>query len=113
MVIGEGNTAVQIRDGITVEIRVGIRVEQGVASMSGDWGGEEGDPAERAGGSGGEPGVDAGGVEGVGAGREEAELVIALELRQADGAVCTFLQPRHYRFEGEDRELLDGRPLQP
>ena len=95
-------------------IRVRVRVEQEwVAAMRGDWGGEEGDPAEWAGGSGGEPGVDAGGVEGVGAGREEAELVITLELGQADGAIRSFFEPRHDGLEGEDRQLLYGRPLQP
>ena len=113
MIIRVSHAAVQIRVGIKVGIRVEIRVKIRVASISGDWGGEEGDSAERAGGSRGEPGIDAGGVEGMGAGRKEAELVIALELREADGAVCTFFEARHDSFEGEDRELLDGGTLQP
>lgn len=49
-------------------------------------GGERG-AAERASGAGAEPGVDAGGVEGVAAEREEAEAVAAVELAEADGAV--------------------------
>lgn len=47
----------------------------------------DGGAAERAGRRGSEPGVDALGVEGVAARREEAELVVRAEVGEADGAV--------------------------
>lgn len=47
----------------------------------------DGCAAERAGRRRSEPGVDALGVEGVAASREEAELVVRVKVREADGAV--------------------------
>ena len=51
------------------------------------FGGDNGGSAERAGEVRLKPGVDAFGVEGVAAEWEEAEEVVVVELREADGAV--------------------------
>ena len=67
---------------------------------------------------GGEPGIDAGGVEAVGAARQHTELVSLRERRQADGALLLSCPSFHQviqirrRRDGDGGQRLDGRLLQ-
>lgn len=73
---------------------------------------DEASPAERAGGVGEEPGVNAPEMEGMAAFREQPELVLRLELAQAHGAVKRVLNADDGLVEEEgkrvDESLVDA-----
>ena len=89
------------------------RVGGGGGGGGGEWRVRErdGGAAERAGRGGAEPGVDTGGVERVAARREQPQLGLGRERREADGAVGGALgQRRQRRRHGEQRQRRD-QPL--
>lgn len=65
-------------------------------------------PAERASGVGEQPCVNAGEVEGVAADRQKPELVVGLELAEADGAVEGLLGAEDLPVEEERQRVDEG-----